>query len=271
MRPIGIFDSGYGGLTVFRSIIAALPDYDYLYLGDNARVPYGTRSFETVYQYTLQGIKYLFSKGCPLIIIACNTASAKALRMIQQHDLQQITPSGRVLGVIRPTTEIIGNYSKNRAVGIMATTGTVQSESYLIEINRFFPDIKLYQQACPIWVPLVENEEWDTAGGVFFIKKYVNALFAQSQEIDTVLLGCTHYPIMKEEIKKHLPPDCRLISQGPIVSQSLVHYLERHPEIASKTTRGGQRQFLTTDSSERFDAHAPLFLGYPIHSRQVVL
>ncbi len=271
LHPIGIFDSGYGGLTVFRSIVSALPEYDYLYLGDNARVPYGTRSFEAVYQYTLQGVKYLFSQGCPLIIIACNTASAKALRMIQQHDLKEIAPAGRVLGVIRPTTELIGNYSKNKAVGIMATTGTVQSNSYRIEINRFFPEVKIYQQACPIWVPLIENQEWDTEGGAFFIKKYVNALFTRSAAIDTVLLACTHYPIMKEKIRQYLPGGCTLISQGPIVSQSLVRYLERHREIAANCTQESHRYFLTTDSTKKFDDHAPLFLGYSVFSQQVIL
>lgn len=269
--PIGIFDSGYGGLTVFRAIAGHLPEYDYLYLGDNARTPYGTRSFETVYQYTLEGVKYLFSQGCSLIILACNTASAKALRQIQQRDLPKMAPDRRVLGVIRPTTEVIGTYSRTGSIGIMATGGTVQSNSYPIEINRFFPGVKVFQQACPMWVPLVENQEWNHPGADFFVKKYIDALFRQSADIDTILLGCTHYPIMEEKIKQYLPIACNIVTQGNIVAGSLVAYLERHPEIKEKCSRLGLQTFLTTDSSERFDRQAPVFLGHPVYSRQVIL
>ncbi len=269
--PIGIFDSGYGGLTVFRSIAAQLPAYDYLYLGDNARTPYGPRSFETVYEYTLEGVKYLFSQGCPLIILACNTASAKALRQIQQRDLPVIAPERRVLGVIRPTTEVIGNYSQTGAAGIVATEGTVQSNSYPMEIRHFFPKLKVFQQACPMWVPLVENQEWDNPGGDYFIQKYVHALFSRSADIDTLLLGCTHYPIIEAKIRAYLPEGCTLLSQGEIVARSLVQYLRRHPEIKEKCSRQATQTFLTTDIPEKFDRHAPHFLGHAVHSKQVVL
>lgn len=269
--PIGIFDSGYGGLTVFRSIVSKLPEYDYLYLGDNARTPYGSRSFEAVYAYTLAGVKYLFSQGCQLVILACNTASAKALRQIQQRDLPNIAPERRVLGVIRPTTEVIGQYSRNGSVGIVATNGTVQSASYPIEIQHFFPNLKVYQQACPMWVPLVENQEWNNPGADYFIQKYLNALFQQSEKIDTLLLGCTHYPIMEEKIKQHLPENCKLLSQGEIVARSLVQYLKRHPEITRKCSRQQQQIFQTTDSPEKFDQQAPSFLGHAVFSQQVVL
>ena len=269
--PIGVFDSGYGGLTVLKEITSMLPQYDYIYLGDNARAPYGPRSFETVYQYTLQCVRWFFQQGCPLVILACNTASAKALRTIQQNDLEKIGPGKRVLGVIRPTTEIIGNYTRNQQVGILGTTGTVQSNSYPIEIEKFFPQIKVYQEACPMWVPLVENNEQDSAGATWFIEQHIKRLFSQSKDIDTVLLACTHYPLLADRIKKFLPPGTTLLSQGEIVARSLQNYLTRHPEMEEKCTRNGQLQFYTTDAPEDFDAKAALFYGKPVRSVHLAL
>lgn len=269
--PIGVFDSGYGGLTVLKAIIRQLPAYDYIYLGDNARTPYGTRSFETVYDYTLQCIQHLFDRGCPLVIIACNTASAKALRTIQQKDLPRIAPDRRVLGVIRPTTENIGLYTKTRHIGILATSGTVSSESYPMEIRHFFPDIQVFQQACPMWVPLVENQESDGPGADYFVKKYLGEIFSQSGEIDTLLLGCTHYPLLINKIRQYVPQECRIIQQGEIVAQRLQNYLQRHPEIESKLLKQSRKLFYTTDSAGLFDRQATRFLGEPIRSRQVEL
>lgn len=269
--PIGVFDSGYGGLTVLKAIIRQLPAYDYIYLGDNARTPYGTRSFETVYDYTLQCIQHLFDRGCPLVIIACNTASAKALRTIQQKDLPRIAPDRRVLGVIRPTTENIGLYTKTRHIGILATSGTVSSESYPMEIRHFFPDIQVFQQACPMWVPLVENQESDGPGADYFVKKYLGEIFSQSREIDTLLLGCTHYPLLINKIRQYVPQECRIIQQGEIVAQRLQNYLQRHPEIESTLLKQSRKLFYTTDSAGLFDRQATRFLGEPIRSRQVEL
>lgn len=272
--PIGVFDSGYGGLTVLKEITAKLPQYDYIYLGDNARAPYGTRSFDTVYQYTLQAVQWFFSQGCHLVILACNTASAKALRTIQQHDLLN-TPLGdggkRVLGVIRPTSEVIGNFSKTKNVGVLGTTGTVQSQSYLIEIEKFFPGCRVFQEACPMWVPLVENNEHNSVGADYFIEKHVNNLLAQSKEIDTVLLACTHYPLLAEKIKKFVPPGCAVIPQGDIVAGSLADYLHRHPEIDAKCSKGGALQFYTTDSAADFDNKAAIFYGKPVKSTHLAL
>lgn len=268
-KPIGVFDSGYGGLTVLKEIVKELPQYDYLYLGDNARTPYGTRSFETVYEYTLECIQHLFSMGCELIIVACNTASAKALRNIQQKDLPKIAPNRRVLGVIRPTTEIVGNYSKTGHVGVLGTTGTVNSNSYPIEIQKFFPTITVHQEACPIWVPLVENNESETEGADFFIKKNLDSLLAKDKQIDTIILGCTHYPLLINKIKKYLPSNITLLSQGEIVASSLSDYLKRHIELEQKCTKGGSIDFLTTDSSENFDKAASVFFGRPVKSRQI--
>lgn len=267
--PIGIFDSGYGGLTVFKAISEELPQYDYLYLGDNARTPYGNRSFETVYQYTLQCVRYLFRRGCRLIILACNTASAKALRTIQQKDLPGMDPSRRVLGVIRPSAEVIGEFSKTGSIGILATAGTVASLSYPIEISHFFPEVKVYQQACPMWVPLVENHEFDKPGADYFIKENLDQLFGQSSEIDTLLLGCTHYPLLIEKIRKYVPAGCKVISQGEIVAKSLRDYLFRHPEIEGPCTKSTLRDYLTTDDSKIFDRQALIFTGKKIYSRQV--
>lgn len=269
--PIGVFDSGYGGLTVLRELVNVLPQYDYLYLGDNARAPYGTRSFETVYNYTLECVKWFFNMGCSLVILACNTASAKALRSIQQNDLPLLAPQKRVLGVIRPTTESIGQHSQTKSVGILATTGTVASLSYPIEIAKFFPDISVYQEACPIWVPLIENNEMDNPGATYFVKKHIHSLFQKEKNIDVILLACTHYPLMKDQIRTHMPVQVKLISQGEIVAASLKDYLLRHPEIEEKCSKSGQIDFFTTDSTEDFDNHGTLFFGHPVQSRHVRL
>jgi glutamate racemase len=269
--PIGIFDSGYGGLTVFKEIAAKLPQYDYLYLGDNARAPYGTRSFETVYEYTLQAVNWFFGQGCELMILACNTASAKALRTIQQKDLPKLGTEKRVLGVIRPTSEIIGRYTKTNNIGILATNGTVQSESYLLEIEKFFPEINVYQQACPLWVPLIENNEYENEGADFFYQKNINQLLAQNGEIDTMLLACTHYPIIKDKLQQFSPKDITILSQGEIVANSLKDYLERHPEMEEKLSKNGHRSFYTTDDAKGFDAQAAKFFGQSIESKQVHL
>lgn len=268
---IGVFDSGYGGLTVLKEITARLPQYDYIYLGDNARAPYGPRSFDTVYQYTLQCVEWFFKQGCPLVILACNTASAKALRSIQQINLPKMDTSKRVLGVIRPTSEIIGKYTHTNKVGVLGTTGTIQSLSYPIEIEKFFPEIKVYQQACPMWVPLVENNEYNMEGADYFIKKYLHQLLAQSTEIDTLLLACTHYPLLIDKIKTFLPTGITILSQGEIVANSLVNYLTRHPEIALKCTKNGQSVFYTTDSTQDFDEKASIFYGKPVHSIHLAL
>ncbi|PWK80267.1 glutamate racemase [Mucilaginibacter oryzae] len=267
-QPIGIFDSGFGGLTVFRSIIEQLPGYDYIYLGDNARAPYGNRSFSTIHQYTWECVQWMFGQGCPLVILACNTASAKALRTIQQQDLKHIDdPLKRVLGVIRPTAEVIGNYSKTGEIGVLGTKGTVTSGSYLLEINNFFPDIKVYQQACPLWVPLIENGEYDKPGADFFVQLYLDQIMSQSANIDTILLACTHYPIIRDKIKAHLPEGINVIGQGDIVAKSLVDYLNRHPEIEQKITRNGTTKFYTTtDDTADFDHHASLFFSAPVKS-----
>jgi glutamate racemase len=269
--PIGVFDSGYGGLTVLKEISARLPQYDYIYLGDNARAPYGTRSFDSVYHYTLQCVEWFFKQGCPLVILACNTASAKALRTIQQNDLPKIDPSKRVLGVIRPTSEIIGQFTKNGSVGILGTTGTVQSQSYLIEIEKFFPGCKVYQEACPMWVPLVENNEHTSPGADYFIEKHIKNLLSQSKDIDTLLLACTHYPLLINKIKQFLPEGTTLLSQGEIVADSLADYLHRHPEIARQCTTNGQLAFFTTDAAEDFDAKATIFYGKPVKSTHLAL
>lgn len=270
-QPIGIFDSGYGGLTVLKEIRNKLPHHDFIYLGDNARSPYGTRSFETVYAYTLECVKWFFSKGCPLVILACNTASAKALRSIQQNDLAKIDETKRVLGVIRPTTEIIGEYTHTGEIGILATSGTVNSNSYPIEIQKFYPGLKVFQQACPMWVPLVENNEYNSPGADYFIQKNINNLLNQSGRIDTILLACTHYPLLLEKIKKALPGNITVLSQGEIVAASLKGYLEKHTELEEKCGKNGQITFYTTDSVEDFDGHAAVFYGKPVNSTHVAL
>lgn len=270
-HPIGIFDSGYGGLTVLREVVSLLPQYDYLYLGDNARSPYGTRSFQTVYEYTRECVFKLFAEGCPLVILACNTASAKALRTIQQKDLPKLDPKLRVLGVIRPTAEVIGNYSTSGKVGVLGTAGTVNSLSYPIEIAKTFPQIEVYQQACPMWVPLIENNEHQGDGADYFVKEYVHQLLQQAPEIDSVLLGCTHYPLLADKIREHLPDDVRLISQGEIVAASLKDYLYRHPEMEELCTKGSTRRFLTTDDTTNFDEHASIFFGSEVRSEHCTI
>ncbi|HEX8515344.1 MAG TPA: glutamate racemase [Bacteroidia bacterium] len=269
--PIGVFDSGYGGLTVLKEIVKALPQYDYIYLGDNARAPYGTRSFETVYEYTLECVKKLFELGCPLVILACNTASAKALRNIQQKDLPVLDPDKRVLGVIRPTTEIVGKYSKTKHVGVLGTSGTVASGSYPIEINKFFPEIKVQQEACPMWVPLVENNEAESEGADFYIKKNLNNLLRKDKNIDTIILGCTHYPLLINKISKYLPSGITLLSQGEIIASSLHDYLFRHPEMKERISKGSSLEFFTTDSPENFDAAGSLFFGKEVKSKHLAL
>lgn len=269
--PIGVFDSGYGGLTVLRDIVNRLPQYDYLYLGDNARAPYGNRSFDTVYHYTLDCVKWFFSQGCSLVILACNTASAKALRTIQQKDLPQLAPGKRVLGVIRPTAEVIGKYSITGEVGVLATQGTVTSGSYLMETAKFFPELKVYQEACPMWVPLVENNEYKNDGADYFIRKNLANIFELGEKIDVLLLACTHYPLLREKIEEYMPIDVTLVSQGEIVAESLDDYLQRHPEIESACSREGKRSFFTTDSTADFDNHARVFYGEDVQSNHVDL
>lgn len=271
MTPIGVFDSGYGGLTVLREFVNQLPQYDYLYLGDNARAPYGTRSFETVYRYTLECVKWLLKKDCPLIILACNTASAKALRTIQQNDLAKLDPKARVLGVIRPTTEVIGNYTHTNTIGVLATSGTVQSQSYTLEIEKFFPGMNIVQEACPMWVPLVENNEHTSEGADYFIQKHIQNVLSANPNVDVLLLACTHYPLLQDKIKKYLPAHVRLLSQADIVAHSLKDYLARHPEIESAISKGGERLFYTTDSPADFDAKATIFFGEPVQSRHADL
>jgi len=270
-QPIGVFDSGYGGLTVLKEITAKLSQYDYIYLGDNARSPYGTRSFETVYEYTLECVKWLFDQGCWLVILACNTASAKALRSIQQNDLPKMDAGKRVLGVIRPTTEIIGRFTKTGHVGILATGGTVISDSYPIEIKKFFPNLNVFQEACPMWVPLVENNEYHSPGADYFIQKNINNLLHQSGKIDTLLLACTHYPLLMEKIRKAVRPDMTILSQGEIVAESLKDYLSRHPKIEENCSKNGQISFFTTDSTQDFDSHAAVFYGKPVKSAHLSL
>lgn len=270
-QPIGVFDSGYGGLTILKELVNTLPQYDYLYMGDNARAPYGPRSFDTVYQYTLQSVKWFFDQGCELVILACNTASAKALRTIQQKDLAGIDPNKRVLGVIRPTTEVIGQYSQSGAVGILGTTGTILSESYPIEIAKFFPTLKVYQEACPMWVPLIENNEYDKPGADYFIQQHLSRLFKQSSAIDTLLLACTHYPLLINKIKAFAPAGTTILSQGNIVAASLKEYLERHPAMDQRCSKQGTRTFYTTDSVVDFDNHASIFFGENLQSRHLEL
>ncbi len=265
-KPIGIFDSGIGGLTVFRSIAEKLPEYDYIYLGDNSRAPYGNRSFNTIHQYTWECVQWLFKMDCQLIILACNTASAKALRTIQQKDMQALDPTKRVLGVIRPTAEVIGKYSKTKEIGVLGTTGTVQSASYLLEIEKFFPDLKVYQQACPLWVPMIESGDYEKPEADAIINLYLYELMRQSINIDTILLACTHYPLIQDQIKANLSPNINVIAQGDIVAQSLANYLQRHPKMDGQLSRNGTKQFFTTDDTKEFDRHASRFFSAPVTS-----
>jgi len=270
-KPIGIFDSGYGGLTVFRSIAALLPGYDYIYLGDNARAPYGNRSFETVHQYTLECVEWFFKMGCPLVILACNTASAKALRTIQQKELPAIGPEKRVLGVIRPTAEVIGNYTHTGSVAVLGTKGTVNSGSYQVEINKFFPAIKVHQLACPMWVPLIENGEYNSPGADYFVKKYLDELLSAAPDTDTILLACTHYPLLMDKIRNYLPGNINVVAQGQIVAESLSAYLHRHTEIETAITKNGKTSFYTTDDTADFDTHGTVFFGAEVKSLQLPL
>lgn len=269
--PIGVFDSGYGGLTILSKIREILPEYDYIYLGDNARAPYGTRSFEVVYAFTLQAVTRLFEMGCHLVILACNTASAKALRSIQINDLPHLDSARRVLGVIRPTVECIGNITRSRHVGVLATSGTIKSESYPLEIRKLFPDIKVCGEACPLWVSLVENNEAQGDGTDYFIRKYINELLAKDREIDTAILGCTHYPILLPKIQQYMPAGITIVSQGQLVADSLKDYLHRHPEIVIKCTRGGKCTYYTTEAEEKFIESASIFLNEAITVRRIEL
>jgi glutamate racemase len=268
---IGIFDSGYGGLTVMRSIVEALPQYDYLYLGDNARAPYGNRSFETVYQYTLECVNWLFGQGCDLVILACNTASAKALRQIQQVDLPKRNDHKRVLGVIRPTTEQLGNMTKSGVVGVLGTEGTVKSGSYPIEIAKFFPQVVVEQEACPMWVYLVEHNQRTGEGADYFVKQHMDNIFERNPKIDSLLLACTHYPLLEETILKFLPTGVKLISQGGLVAERLVDYLVRHPEMEARLRRAGTRTFATTDDPRIFEKQGSLFFGESLQAKHIEL
>jgi glutamate racemase len=267
-HPIGIFDSGFGGLTVLKEIEQTLPQYDFLYLGDNARAPYGSRSFEIVYAYTLDAVRWLFHHGCQLVILACNTASAKALRTIQQKDLPRIAPDRRVLGVIRPVTESVGEWTRTRHVGILATAGTVASQSYVIEIKKYFPEVVVVQEACPMWVPLVEFNEFNGDGADYFVKQHIDRLLAADPHIDTIILGCTHYPLLRQKIRRYLPAGIRIVPEGEIVAKRLGDYLSRHPEIACRCSKSGRRDFYTSENPDVFDQSATLFYGRDIHCRQ---
>lgn len=269
--PIGVFDSGYGGLTILDRIRQRLPQYDYIYLGDNARAPYGARSFEIVYRFTLQAVEKLFSMGCHLVILACNTASAKALRSIQQHDLPLIDPHRRVLGVIRPTVEVVGDLTSTRHVGVLATSGTVKSESYLLELEKLYKDIKVTSMACPMWVPLIEYGEYENEGADYFIEKYIDRLFTADPLIDTLILGCTHYPIIASRIEKFLPQGVKLVCQGDYVAESLASYMDRHPEMDVRCTRGGTTRFYTTEAAEKFAESASVFLRQQIEVESLEL
>ena len=269
--PIGVFDSGYGGLTILDKIREVLPEYDYIYLGDNARAPYGTRSFEVVYEFTRQAVNKLFDMGCHLVILACNTASAKALRSIQMNDLPQIDPARRVLGVIRPTVECVGEISKNQHIGVLATAGTIKSESYPLEIHKLFPEIQVSGTACPMWVSLVENNESQDEGADYFIRKYIDQLLSKDPQIDTVILGCTHFPILLPKIRQYIPDHISVITQGEYVAESLKDYLKRHPEIDAKCTKNGNCQFYTTEAEEKFSESASTFLKQQISVKHITL
>jgi glutamate racemase len=269
--PIGVFDSGYGGLTILKELERALPNYDYLYLGDNARAPYGSRSFDTVYQYTLEAVKWLFEQGCPLVILACNTASAKALRNIQQKDLPEMAPYRRVLGVIRPTAEVAGNLTQSQHVGILGTTGTISSNSYMLEINKFFPSVKVTQEACPMWVPLVENNEYNKPGADYFVQQHIENLLQKDPDIDTLFLACTHYPLLLDKIRKYIPDGIRVFDQGKIVADSLMEYLARHPEMKNRLSANASRIFATTDHVAAFESQASAFYGKAINAMRIDL
>lgn len=267
--PIGIFDSGYGGLTILNEIKKQIPEYDFIYLGDNARTPYGTRSFDVVYKYTLECVEKLFEMGCELVILACNTASAKALRTIQQVNLPEIDPKKRVLGVIRPTIESINELTASGHVGLLATVGTVQSDSYPIEIHKLFPDVQVHSVACPMWVPLIENNEHNSDGADYFVQKNISELLKLSPEIDTILLGCTHYPLLLNKIKQFTPPTIKLVTQGNLVAESLQNYLHRHPEMDERCSKNASTQYYTTESVEKFSASASIFMTEKIEAKHI--
>ena len=269
--PIGIFDSGYGGLTILSQIRKYMPEYDFLYLGDNARTPYGTRSFEVVYEFTSQAVRTLFDMGCPMVILACNTASAKALRTIQQIDLPKIDPQKRVLGIIRPTVEYLDDITETRHVGILATAGTIKSQSYPLEIKKLFPDITVSGEACPIWVPLVESGEAQSEGTDYFVRRHINNLLAKDDKIDTIILGCTHYPILYDKIHRHTPEHIKVITQGEYVGKSLVNYMQRHPEMDHLCTKQGTCRFLTTESVDIFKQYASIFFDSSIQVQSIAL
>ncbi|MDE6290598.1 MAG: glutamate racemase [Muribaculaceae bacterium] len=271
LGPIGVFDSGYGGLTILRELRKTLPEYDYLYLGDNARAPYGSRSFEVIYRYTLEAVRELFARGCPLVILACNTASAKALRTIQQKDLPYIDPTRRVLGVIRPTVEILDRVSATGHIGVLGTPGTVASESYVIETCKLFPGMTVSQQACPLWVPIVENSEADGDGADYFVRKYIAELMAKDPHIDTFVLACTHYPLLIEKIRRYAPEGIRILEQGHLVAESLKDYLMRHPEMERRLRRGGDVEYLTSENPDKFDALASIFTHGNVESERCTL
>uniref|UniRef100_UPI003217BEE0 glutamate racemase n=1 Tax=uncultured Draconibacterium sp. TaxID=1573823 RepID=UPI003217BEE0 len=269
--PIGVFDSGYGGLSVLKELVKTMPDYDFLYLGDNARTPYGTRSFDVVYQYTLQAVKYLFEQGCPLVIIACNTASAKALRNIQMLDLPTLAPENRVLGVIRPSVEKVAEITKNGHVGVLGTVGTVVSESYPIELDKWSNGrVKsTVQEACPMWVPLVENNEIESEGADYFVRKNIQNILAKDKDIDTLVLGCTHYPLLSAVIQKYVPKNITILKQGHIVAEKLVDYLQRHPEMEKRLSKSGKLEFQTTESADNFEGKATLFLDREVKAKTI--
>lgn len=269
--PIGIFDSGYGGLTILDGIRTLMPQYDYIYLGDNARAPYGTRSFDVVYEFTLQAVKRLFSLGCPLVILGCNTASAKALRSIQQEYLPRYAPDRRVLGVIRPTAEIVGQLTTTHHIGVLATYGTIKSESYKLEIKKLYPECEVVGEACPMWVPLVENGEYDKPGADYFVKDSIDKLMSKDPLVDTIILGCTHYPLLIDKIRKYCPPGTNIIPQGEYIAKSLEDYLKRHPEMAERIIQGGTCQYFTSESATRFRECASIFLKEEVVAHRISL
>ncbi len=266
--PIGVFDSGYGGLTVLRSLQQALPEADFIYLGDNARAPYGNRSFDLIYHFTRQAVEYLFARGCQLVILACNTASAKALRTIQQNDLPRWDPARRVLGVIRPTVEAVGNITRTGAVGLVGTPGTVASQSYDLELAKLHPGIRFYSHACPMWVPLVENLESNGPGADYFVKRDIEELLKKAPDIDTLILGCTHYPLLIDKIRQFAPSNLQIVLQGEIVANSLLDYLRRHPEMDARITRNGTTEYITTEEADKFSNLAAVFMGKPVKAHR---
>lgn len=271
LGPIGVFDSGYGGLTILRELRKVLPQYDYLYLGDNARAPYGSRSFEVIYRYTLEAVEELFSRGCPLVILACNTASAKALRSIQQNDLPRLDATRRVLGVIRPTVEVLDAVSQTGHVGVFGTPGTVASNSYVMETEKLFPEIRVSQQECPLWVPIVENSEAAGEGADYFVKKYIDMLMEKDSDVDTFVLACTHYPLLIDKIRRYAPEGVRILEQGSLVAASLKDYLHRHPEMENRLSKGGEVEYLTSESPAKFDELASVFTGSEVKSSRCAL